>query len=375
MLVKGRRNYLSRRRLEIALSRAASLFSREEELEQLRQLRDWAKETTDGSLSDLDFKPQPSVWDEVASDNGNCLGRHCPHYKDCFYFRARRRMQNAQILIVNHALFFSDLALRRSGGSILPKYDAVIFDEAHTLEAVAGEHLGIGVTSGQVQYILNKLYNDRTNKGLLVYHHLAEAQRETLDCATWPTTSSTTCTTGCRTERRQRPRAAARVVRQPAQPGPGETVQAGPPLRREHRGRQPAAGPAGRLRTAAGLGQRDRDLAQAAAAGIGVLGRGRHVPPRPAAADAWPPRRSTWGRRCTRNCFSGRRTVILTSATLAVGRTGSFDFFKSRIGLTQAAGLRLDSPFDYRRQAQLILVDGMPDPARSGRNTRPAACG
>ena len=65
---------------------------------------------------------------------------------------------------------------------MLPDYDAVIFDEAHTLEAVASDHLGIGVTSGQVDYLLNKLYNDRTNKGLLVQPNLAEEQRVVLDC-------------------------------------------------------------------------------------------------------------------------------------------------------------------------------------------------
>src|SRR5262249_43403676 len=123
-------------------------------------------------------------WSEVASDSSNCLGRKCKTYKDCFYFRARRRVHNAQLLIVNHALFFSDLALRRSGASILPDYDAVIFDEGHTLEAVAGDHLGLSVTSGQVQFILNKLYNDRTNKGLLVTRKRREAQDLTVECHT-----------------------------------------------------------------------------------------------------------------------------------------------------------------------------------------------
>ncbi len=95
-----------------------------------------------------------TVWDEVESDSGNCLGRKCPTYKDCFYYQARRRVQHAQLLVVNHALFFSDLALRRERASILPDYDAVIFDEAHTLEAVASDHLGASVSSGQVDYLL-----------------------------------------------------------------------------------------------------------------------------------------------------------------------------------------------------------------------------
>ena len=105
------------------------------------------------------------MWDEVESDTVNCLGKQCPTHKDCFYYRARRRVHNAQVLIVNHALFFSDLALRRSGASILPDYDVVIFDEAHNLESVASDHLGVNLSSGQIEYVLNKLYNERTNRG------------------------------------------------------------------------------------------------------------------------------------------------------------------------------------------------------------------
>ena len=92
------------------------------------------------------------------------------------------RAQNAQILIVNHALFFSDLALRRQGASILPDYEVVVFDEAHSLENIAGDHLGLSVSSSQVDYLLNKLYNDRTNRGLLVHHKLREAEQAVTDC-------------------------------------------------------------------------------------------------------------------------------------------------------------------------------------------------
>ena len=148
----------------------------------MRRLHAWSQETADGSLSDLDFRPLPAVWDEVPSDHGNCMGRACPMYAKCFYYKARRRMQNAQILVVNHALFFTDLALRREKVSILPKYDVVIFDEAHTIEAVAGDHLGLSITNGQVEYTLRKLYNDRTNRGLLVHHKLRDAQKEVWEC-------------------------------------------------------------------------------------------------------------------------------------------------------------------------------------------------
>ena len=141
-----------------------------------------ARSTADGSLSDLTFQPLGQVWDEVASDSGNCMGRRCPTYNKCFYYKDRRRAQHAQILVVNHALLFSDIALRRAGVSILPDYDVVILDEAHTVEAVASDHLGINVTSGQVEYVLNKLYNDRTNKGLLVHHGFAKEQQQVDRC-------------------------------------------------------------------------------------------------------------------------------------------------------------------------------------------------
>ena len=129
--------------------------------DQLRQIGQWSRQTRDGSRSDLRFQPLPTVWDPVHSDSGNCLGRACPDYADCFYFKARKQMFGANLLIVNHALFFSDLALRRQGGSLLPDYQVVIFDEAHTLEDVAADHLGLQFSRGSLDYLLNKLYNPR----------------------------------------------------------------------------------------------------------------------------------------------------------------------------------------------------------------------
>ena len=150
VLLKGRGNYLSLRRLHSALERAGSLFQDNEEMSQLRAIHQWSRQTSDGSLADLSFQPFGGVWDEVASDSGNCLGKKCPTHGDCFFYKSRRRVENATILLVNHALFFSDLALRQLGAKIIPDYDAVILDEAHTVEQVAGDHLGLRVTSGQV---------------------------------------------------------------------------------------------------------------------------------------------------------------------------------------------------------------------------------
>src|SRR3954452_389880 len=86
VLVKGRRNYLSLRRLESALARSQSLFNDDEQIAQLRQVRKWSKSTADGSLSDLSFQPLGQVWDEVASDSSNCMGRRCATYNQCFYY-------------------------------------------------------------------------------------------------------------------------------------------------------------------------------------------------------------------------------------------------------------------------------------------------
>ena len=111
----------------------------------------------------------------MQSDHGNCLGKKCRTYKDCFYFAARRRMTSANLLIVNHALFMTDLALRGRGTSLLPEYDVAIFDEAHTVEAVAAEHLGLRISQSQVDYLLGRLHHPRTHKGLLAYYDLPNA--------------------------------------------------------------------------------------------------------------------------------------------------------------------------------------------------------
>ena len=110
-------------------------------VQQLQRIGKWSRQTQDGSKSDLDFQPAPAVWDLVESDSSNCLGRQCADHARCFYFKARRQMHGANLLVVNHALFFSDLALRRAGGALLPDYKVVIFDEAHTLEDVASAAL------------------------------------------------------------------------------------------------------------------------------------------------------------------------------------------------------------------------------------------
>jgi len=167
VLVKGRGNYLSLRRLRVAQSKASTLLDSHAAVDQLIQIGRWSRQTVDGSRSDLPIQPFENVWDLVESNSANCLGRKCPHHADCFYFQARKKVFGANILVVNHALFFADLALRRAGAGILPDYDAVVFDEAHTLEDVAADHLGISLSQVGVEYVLNQLLSPRTQKGIL----------------------------------------------------------------------------------------------------------------------------------------------------------------------------------------------------------------
>lgn len=371
VLVKGRGNYISLRRMAGATARAASMFARPEDVDQLDRIVRWSKETTDGSRATLDFAPSPAVWDEVQSDHGNCLGKKCPTYAPCFYYQARRRVWNADILVVNHALFFSDLALRREGASILPDYDVVVFDEAHTIEAVAAEHLGISVTSGQVDYLLSKLYNERGNKGLLAHHKHVQGQRLASDLRMlsadlfdavrhWQTTRG---------------------------PQNGR-VSAPPPVKTDLQ--KPLLGLAQSIAVFADGVEKEDEKIELTAAAERCAALAKDI-------DTWLKQRiadavywiETSGRRQERTSFccspveigpvlreelfNKVPTVILTSATLAVGGQ-SFDFIRSRLGLDHAAELKLGSPFDYRANVRLILPQQMPDPAGDAAAFEAAVC-
>ncbi len=373
VLVKGRRNYLSLRRLQNALTRGKSLFDKYELDEQLRELRNWSETTHDGSLGDLPYQPMPQVWDEVASDHGNCMGRNCPTYKKCFYYQDRRRVQHAQIMVVNHALFFSDLALRRQGVSILPDYDVVVLDEAHTVEAVAADHMGIRLTSGQIDYTLSRLYNDRTQKGLLVHHDLRDLQQQVdvcrlaadeffADLVDWRTAHAPP------NGRVKQPPAVANRLSGELLTLAREVKRAGN-MQKDDSERQDFIAAHDRLTALAGeLNCWHQQKIDSAVYWLeSYKTRRGHLRMTLSAApiDVGPALRE--------QLFQKVPTVILTSATLAVGKKASFDFFRQRIGLVQANDLLLDSPFDYSQQAELVTMRGMPDPS-SQRDEYQHAC-
>ncbi|HEX5869034.1 MAG TPA: helicase C-terminal domain-containing protein [Longimicrobium sp.] len=168
-LVKGRSNYVSIRRALLAKASASTLFEAEKQAE-LKGIIDWMGQTNDGSLSDLPFRPSAEVWDEVQSETDVCLRAKCPHFEDCHYQRARRDAAQADVVVVNHHLLFSDIAVRKLQGNytapaVLPHYKRLVLDEAHNLEEAATSHLGSTVSRRGIFRTLRRL--ETRGKGVL----------------------------------------------------------------------------------------------------------------------------------------------------------------------------------------------------------------
>lgn len=372
VLVKGRSNYMSLRRMKGTVDRAGSIFSRQDELDQLDEIVQWSRKTTDGSRSDLEFRPIPKIWDEVQSEHGNCLGKRCGTYNECFYYRARRRVWNADVLVVNHALFFSDLALRREGSSILPDYDTVILDEAHTIESVAGDHLGLSITNSQFDYLFNKLYNDRTQKGLLLHHNLVDCQQHVTrlrfmvedlfdHLLEWQSSH------GLSNRRiRQQPPIENTLTQEMKLLSAHISEYAFTLKNEEEQVELQAA-----AERSSALGDALNSWLTQQAEGDSVYwvevsrGRNQRVKMVNAPVDVGPVLRD--------ELFNQANTVVLTSATLAVG-SQDFGFTRLRLGLTQCEELKLGSPFNYQEQVRLILPESMPDPGDAPADYELAVC-
>ncbi|KAA5541138.1 DEAD/DEAH box helicase [Roseiconus nitratireducens] len=366
VLVKGRSNYLSKRRLDRTLGKMTSLLGSDLQYQQLRRIKRWTDDTADGSLATMPLRPDREVWDEIVSDTGNCLRKRCPHFKDCFYFRARRRANNAQLLIVNHALFFSDLALRSEGVSLLPDYDAVILDECHTVESVAGDHLGLRLTSGQFTFLFDRLYNDRNQRGLLVDKDLQGLQKEVdrlrfahseffAGVLDWYRDDAP------RNGRVTAPGLTENTLSKPMQELAGKLFQQSKGQRDES-DRMDFESAHDRLMLLATaldrwLKQDDEDSVYWVETQRARGGMDR-VQLSSSPIDV--------GQALRTQLFQNRkiRSVVMTSATIASGNDDQFAFFRSRVGLTGGRSVRVGSPFDYRSQSKIIVVRDLPDPSR-----------
>jgi ATP-dependent DNA helicase DinG len=152
--LKGRQNYLCLLRFDQFLRNPT--FAVREEAAIFEGIADWAETTQTGDRAELSELPENlASWRDLSASADQCIGAKCAHYDRCFVFRMRRLAAEADVIVVNHHLFFADLALRSSsagdtGAAVLPKYDAVVFDEAHAVEEVATEHFGAQLSSFRV---------------------------------------------------------------------------------------------------------------------------------------------------------------------------------------------------------------------------------
>jgi len=168
-LMKGRQNYLCSRRLERALQQATELFTTTEQAD-LAQLAQWARTTTDGTLSDLPIEPDTKVWAQVCSEAHICTAKTCGQNPRCFFQQARKRLLAADVIVINHTLLFMLLGRpeeqeEREEGYLFPN-DFLIFDEAHTIEQVASRQIGIAISQYGLRATIQRLYNARSKKGL-----------------------------------------------------------------------------------------------------------------------------------------------------------------------------------------------------------------
>ena len=152
-VLKGRQNYLCRRRVEAVAHTGPGLLGGLRAEEAYERLVPWIASTATGDRAELEEEPPPALWAELAVGPDRCLGRRCPHVADCFAEAARREAGEAELVIANHALYFADVALREQGDGarVLPEHDAVVLDEAHKLEESAATWLGARITAGAVR--------------------------------------------------------------------------------------------------------------------------------------------------------------------------------------------------------------------------------
>ena len=370
-LVKGRNNYLSLRRLKSASRRTNTLLANPEQRAALRLIEEWASETKDGSLSDLPQTPPPEIWEKVRSEHNNCLGRRCPDYLACFFQLARLRAEQADLLVVNHALLVSDLVLRQANASVLPDYDMVIIDEAHTLEQVTTGQIGVSVSSASVHHLLSSLFNERTGKGYLATLGSASQIRKVLEAQS----AATRFFERLCDWQRSCGRANGRLVAPPDVPNDlsaalmalaGELEVLKPTLRHESDRYELGA----QIERAKALADAlDSILRQRYADHVYWIDIDNEPSPRvtinAAPLDVGPFLRE--------HLFQQAQSAILTSATLATDAAGDFDYLLGRLGLPEARTLRLGSPYDYSRQVTLHIETGLPDPNDYAEFVRAAA--
>ncbi len=398
--LKGVSNYLCLRKLNDGATLTA--LRTEEAQRDFAIIVDWARETATGDRAEVEsVADDAAVWSAVTNTPDTRIGPRCPYYEQCFVTRARRRAEKADLIVVNHHLFFADLALRSAypGARVLPEYEAVVFDEAHQLEDVMTDHFG-------VQFSTVRLV------------HLVRDARHAFASPSGPLFSSASSQSSSMLSPGGRPsmRAADRIIdhvercadsffatvrRALAEAAPGETgrIAIDHDLFADH-ARQDAwfrldaaldelsahaaltSEDLGRAEPPAGASPSPAD--ERAQALDAVSGRARALRDDLAllaerserAFVYWGEARGTSVMLCAapvdispylrQHLLPQTPALVLTSATLRAGM--SFEYVRQRLGLDHeiADELTVPSPFDYARQAMLYLPRDLPDPREPG---------
>lgn len=360
-LAKGRGNYLCKRRLKSVIGRRRMLF--DEWADELDSIFEWSVGTRDGSLSDIPFLPTPTVWEAVNSEHGNCTARQCEHFADCFYRKARRRLESADIIVANHSLMFSDLVLKEQGFGLLAGYEDVIIDEAHNIEHIAEDHFGIDISSYRVRRLLNELYNPVKHKGFCSYKDAKAAidivlaankasEKFFRQVRSWFETHEKAFSGRCYKNfvddflsgqlKKLRVELSSLANKEKNIDDKFELIRYA-------------------NRCSELIKELDSFLLQKLEGHIYWVegsGAGRKtIHLRSAPLDVGPDIR-----RCLFDKFG---SVVMTSATLSSdgsNEASGFEFFAGRIGLEDFEALKLGSPFDYKEQVKMYIEKSMPDP-------------
>ena len=374
--LKGRANYY-------CLSRGAKFaqrptFPSRGEAALWPRIEEWARTTETGDRSEIDLPDQYGAWREVSATGETCLGKGCDRHEECFVTLARAKAAQADLVLVNHHLFFADLAMRtsRAGVEVLPEYEAVVFDEAHALEDVATEYFGLSVSSYRIEELardaeravadrpdLQKLVRERSSSLERAGERFFGALAQELRLASRRAGGGGA-----------RPSAGRRGWKPPEGDGDVRVALTGPmlePLAAEQARLDAALEELGELHAEgevaaqAALARRAAELRVELAAVTALKeasrvyyaeARGRGVFLRAAPVNV--------AEELVDRLYRRVDTAVFTSATLAAG--GRLDYFRREVGLVPEFEVEeaiLPGPFDYRRQAALVVPGGLPEPS------------
>ncbi len=364
-LLKGRSNYLCPNRLARAFKETGDLFTSTESSE-LQMIYEWSLKTRDGTLSDLDIAPSSKVWSLVCSEAHACTPRRCGPGSGCFYQDVRRRVAAADVLVLNHTLFFtllgsaSEELLPEDANFLFPR-DFVIVDEAHTIENIAARQLGMHVSESNVRFELGRLYNPKTRKGFFTHQAdsqgIEEVQRalEALDIFFRAAEASCKFPNNAREFRIREPDIVENSLALPLQRVTRAAERVGDAAKHDN-ARLELHDMAKRLTTlrvtiGAFLEQSaDGHVYWAEKSGGDSRNVSFHSAPIDVAA------------RLEQIFFQGDKACVFTSATLGVGEDQKLAYFRKRVGARKVTASCIESPFNFKKQMRLYLIKKMPEP-------------